>query len=200
KPKEKPEEPIVPIRPVVVLDMGKDVGYWSFITTGGIQQLDAKGAIEPSPFVRRIAYVLEPDPQRPPLRRIMYRYSKDKLQANELQGAAFSPSYELLAGIKHIEFEFTLIEIVEKKEGAPPQAAPTTSVMKEWNEGEIWKKFKVLIPAYVKISGIVVDAVGREYPFELLMKVPAYARYTAKEETLAERLERIASDIFGKKQ
>lgn len=202
-PKEGPkEEAITPIRPVMVFDMSKDTGCWSFITTGGIVQLDAKGAVDPAAFVRRVAYVLERDPQRPHLRRLMYRYSKDKLQGAELQCAGCAVSYELLPGIKDIAFEFTLIEVIEKKPGVSSEAAstaPTTSVLKEWNEAEIWKKFKALIPAYVKMSGTVEDAVGKEYPFELFMKVPAYAPYKPKEETLAQRLERIASDIFGKK-
>lgn len=201
KPEEQKEE-LIPIRPVVVFDISKNAGSWSFITTGGIQQLDAKGAVESAAFIKRVAYVLERDPQRPSLSRLMYRYSTEELEGKKLQGADVTPSYEVLAGIKQLEFEFTLIEIVEKKEGTSVQEeskTPSTSVLKEWNEAEIWKKFKVLIPAYVKITVTVVDAVGRDYPFELLIKVPSYAPYKPKEETLAQRLERIASDIFGKK-
>lgn len=200
---EAPKEQEVPIKPVMVVEKSGDAFYWSFITTGALQLLNPEGSVDPTSFLRRVSYVLEPDPQRPHLRRLMYRFSKDKLQAQELKGAAFAPSYELLPGIKDIAFEFTLFELEEKKEGAQqPQAKPAPpkiSVVKEWNEEEVWKKSKALIPAYIKISGTVVDVANREYPFELFMKVPAYAPYKPKEETLAQRIERIATDIFGKK-
>ncbi|MBA3752206.1 prepilin-type N-terminal cleavage/methylation domain-containing protein [Candidatus Dependentiae bacterium] len=204
---EKGSETIA-IEPVMVFDAQKENVYWSFITTGGLHMLDAKGARVPSPFVRRVAYLLERDPQRPSLYRLMYRFSTEKLQGQELQGASFTPSYELLSGIKQVQYEFTLIEIVEKKAGpagATQQALPvadkhpvTTAVLKEWKESDIWKKYKALIPAYVKISGVVTDATGSDHDFEFLIKVPAYAPYKPREESLSQRIERIASDIFGK--
>lgn len=209
--KEKPPEiklDMQPIENVFELDVKGDQFYWSFITTGGLQVLEADGSITPTPFVRRVAYVLEPDPQRPEVQRLMYRFSGAKLDA-PLKSSSFSPSYELISGIKTLAIELTLMQVEQKeapkedqeegetKEAKPEAKATTRTVsLKEWKVDEIWDKYKTLIPAYVKLSGIRVDIFGAEYPFEVVCEVYAYSPYVEKEKTLFEALEDIASKIW----
>ncbi len=214
--KEKPPEikfDMQPIENVFELDVKGDQFYWSFITTGGLQVLEADGSITPTPFVRRVAYVLEPDPQRPEVQRLMYRFSGAKLDA-PLKSSSFSPSYELISGITKLSIELTLMQVEEKeapKEGkeeeknqkakepeATAKATKRTVSLKDWKTDEIWDKYKTLIPAYVKLSGTRVDIFGAEYPFEIVCKVYAYGPYVEKEKTLFEALEDIASKIWKK--
>ena len=203
KEKKKPEikESAQPIEDVFDLDVQGDRFYWSFITTGGLQVLDIDGSVAPVPFVRRVAYVLEPDPQKPDVQRLMYRFSGTNLDNGAMKSSSFSPSYELISGIKQLSIELTLMEVVEKvkSEEDEPKAPPKRTVnLKEWNVDEIWDKYKTLIPAYVKLSGIRVDMFGVEYPFEVVCKVYAYSPYIEKEKTLFEALEGIAGKLWKK--
>jgi prepilin-type N-terminal cleavage/methylation domain-containing protein len=207
--KPEPKKELKPIKDVFVLDAKKEQIFWSFITTGGLQVLDSEGTIVPQPALKRVVYMLEKDPQRPDVYRFMYRFSALNLDLNAFKGADFTPSYELISGIKRLEIELTLFEIPEKTEAAPPgkkeQPAPEKkqplkpATVKEWQEEEIWKKYKTLIPAYVKIKGDIADATGVEYPFEFMFKVYAYRPYKQKEQTLFEAIEEIAKSIFKSK-
>jgi len=213
--KEKEPEPLPskPIEHVFELDAKKGTFFWSFITTGGIQVLDSEGNITPVPFVRRVAYLLEKDPQRPDLYRMMYRFSGTDLELASFKSAKFKPSYELMGSIKQLSIELTVKEVVQKEPQEEPKKdqkkpekpvekplIPLRSIaLKEWKPDEIWDKYKTLIPAYVKLSGIRLDATGAEYPFEMVHKVYAYSPYVEKEKTLFEALEDIAKSIWKKK-
>ncbi len=198
KPEAKPELDMEAIENVFELDAQGDRLYWSFITTGGLQVLDSDGNIAPIPFVRRVAYLLEPDPQNPEVKRLMYRFSGTNLDSGAMKSSSFSPSYELISGIKQLSIELTLMEVVGKpKEGEEKPPVRTVS-LKEWNVDDIWGKYKTLIPAYVKLSGIRVDMFGAEYPFEVVCKVYAYSPYVEKKKTLFEALEGIADKIWKK--
>ncbi len=214
--KKTEEEPVVskPIEHVFELNAKQDNFFWSFITTGGIQVLDADGNITPVPFVRRVAYLLERDPERPDRYRLMYRFSGTDLELGPFKAASFAPSYELMSGIKQLSIELSVLEVVEKepekkaadKKGKkePEKAAKKavvpsrTITIKDWNAEEMWNKYKTLIPSYVKLSGIRVDPIGVEYPFEIVCKVYAYNPYVEKEESLFEALENIAKQIWKK--
>ena len=211
---KKEAEPIAskPIENVFELDAKKESFFWSFITTGGIQVLDFDGNITPVPFVRRVAYLLEKDPRRPNLYRLMYRFSGTDLELASFKSPSFKPSYELIPGIKQLSIELTVKEVVQKEPQAEPKKdqepkkpvekplIPLRTVsIKEWKTDEMWDKYKTLIPAYVKLSGIRVDAMGIEYPFEFMHKVYAYSPYVEKEKTLFEALEDIAKSIWKKK-
>lgn len=207
------------IENVFFLDSQQDRFFLSFITTGAINLLESDGTIQPQPSMRRVAYVLEKDPQRPSVYRLMYRFSNESLDVSSIKASSFYPSYELLSGITHFEIELTVFE-TEKKEGATQakdasakkQQVPKeekseksvkkaqTAALKEWNEGNIWEKYKTLIPAYVRIKGAVADRSGRAYPFECTMKVIAYnpLTETPPEKTLAQEIEELAQGIFGK--
>ncbi len=204
---KKEQEPTVtldmePIENVFVLEASGDQFFLSFITTGGLQQLEANGTITPTPFVRRVAYVLEPDPQQSGVQRILYRFSGAKLDLGAMRSAG-AVSYELVSGITALSIELTLLEIENRqKEGEEKEqkaVATTRAVtLKEWKVQEIWDTYKTLIPAYVKLSGIRVDIYGAEYPFEIVCKVYAYGPYVEKKKTLFEALEGIASKIWKK--
>ncbi len=211
KPDEKEVKASVkrPIENVFMLDAHKETPMWSFITTGALQVLDADGTVLVQPAVRRVLYMLEKDPQRPEVFRLMYRFSAEQLEVNALKAADFSPSYELISGLKNLEIELTLFEQEEKKADAAPdkkaageQAAkkppPKPATIKEWNEEEIWTKYRTLIPAYVKLKGAIVDVTGLEYPFEYMFKVYAYRPYKPREKSLFEAIEEIAKSIFKK--
>ena len=197
-----------------------DSFFWSFITTGAFKVLDKDGSIVAAPSVRRVAYMMEKDPNRPELKRLIYRLSDNDISLESIKSPKFSRSYELIAGIKSFEIECTLIEIVEQKgePGKKPDAqasqnkpgadkkAPSTTIIKEWNEDEIWKKYKSLIPAFVRIRGIVADITGIEYPFEFFFKVLAYNPYKEKDQkkeqdqNLFEKITKIAEGVFKPKK
>lgn len=205
-PKEEKKEQ-KPVPAVFVLDGKNDSLFLSFITTGALVLMDKDGALIPTPAMRRVAYLLERDPQRPGVMHLMYRFSDKELSAEALKNPAFSPSYELITGIKQLEIDSTLIEMVEKKEGSQaPQAKEigkkgSSTTIKEWNEQEVWQKYKSLIPAYVRLKGSVVDLAGIEYPFDFLIKVVAYNPYKEqeKEQNIFQKLESLAEQIFNKK-
>lgn len=215
--RKKDEAPVTlvskPIEQIFELEVKPEQFFWSFITTGGIQQLDSDGVAAPVPLVRRVAYLLENDPQRPGLYRLMYRFSGTQLEIEPFKAAGFSPSYELIHGIRQLSIELTIYEVAsepeseqpqqegrQKKEQPKPPVKTTKNVsLKEWKSDEIWATYKTLLPAYVKLSGIRVDSMGREYPFEMLYKVYAYNPYVKKEKSLFEALEDIAKQIWKKK-
>lgn len=193
-----------PIEQVFVLDAGGERFYWSFITTGGIQLLEVDGSRAPLPFVRRVAYVLEPDPQRPGQQRLMYRMSGTNLDNSHIQSSSFSPSYELIGGITSLAIELTLLAVEQETDskGEQKETVSETSrtvMLKHWHVDEIWDTYKTLIPAYVKLSGMRKDSLGGEYPFEIVCRVYAYSPYVEKEKTLFEALEDIASKLWKKK-
>jgi hypothetical protein len=201
-----------PIEHVFELDVAHETFFWSFITTGGIQVLDASGEISPVPFVRRVAYVLEPDPEHRGHYTLWYRFSGTQLEVSAFRDKNFKPSYELISGIKQFTIELSLLEVAEKEskptektqEGTEAKKSTQTVVpshtitVKEWRSDEIWTKYKTLIPAYVKLSGIRVDQAGAEYPFVIVNKVYAYSPYVEKEKSLFEALEDIAKTIWKK--
>jgi hypothetical protein len=222
--KEKKDEvkPLVtkPIEKVFYLEARKDQFFWSFITTGGIQTLDADGKIAPVPLIRRVAYLLQQDPQRPNTYRLLYRYSGNILELEPFKASNFVPSIELITGIKELTIELSVIELEKKaekgekskeagqnkeKEESPPsggqkketkEVTSTLSTLKEWQPQEVWDKYKTLIPAYVALTGVRLDIHGREYPFEIVQKVYSYSPYVEKEKSLFEALEEIAKQIW----
>ena len=154
---------------VFVLEGKNESLFLSFITTGGVALLDKDGGLVALPAVRRVAYTLEKDPQRPQVMRLMYRFSDKELSGEALKKPTFAPSYELVSGIKNIEIECTLFERAEKKgdgkkskmaQNDEPQKKSTTTIIKEWNEEEIWEKYASLIPAYVRLKGTIQDRIG----------------------------------------
>ncbi len=210
---EEKKQKIKGITPVFSMEGKKDSFFWSFITSGAIAMLDADGSLLPMPSTRRVAYVLVPDPARPGTMRLMYRFSSKELSAEALKKSDFSPSYELVSGIKNLEIEVTLIEFAQKEEqdkkgageGSPKdEKKGTTVVIKEWREEEMWQKYKSLIPAYIKLKGTIADPAGIEYPFEFLFKVIAYNPWTPKkakkekdqEQNIFKKLEEIAGRVF----
>lgn len=177
--------------------------FWSFITTAGIGTLDKNGKINPVPFVRRVAYLLEDDPNRAGTSRLIYRFATDKLDVEAIKKSDFSPSYTLMTGIKNISFVFDLFEYKEKKDdqGRAPQQktkeVPKTVYLTDWNKDEIYKKYKSLIPAYITIKGTHTDIKNKvEYPFEFSFKVFAYEEYKPKEEPKKSE-ERDSKSVFG---
>ncbi len=205
-----------PIENVFELDVATQTFFWSFITTGGIQVLDASGNVTPVPFVRRVAYVLEQDPDRQGQFRLLYRFSGTQLELSAFKDSNFKPTYELISGIKSFNIELSLLEVAEKeakksepskgkeqeddgKKAGQTVVASHTITVKEWRRDEIWSKYKTLIPAYVKVSGVRADLTGIEYPFVIVNKVYAYSPYVEKEKSLFEALEDIAKNIWKKK-
>lgn len=207
-----------PIEHVFELDVTQESFFWSFITTGGIQVLDASGEVTPVPFVRRVAYLLEPDPERQGQFRLMYRFSGTQLEVFPFRDRNFKPSYELIAGIKRLTIELSLLEVADKEAPTKPAGVSKelqqkdsgekksvqtvvpshTITVKEWRSDEIWSKYKTLIPAYVKLSGVRADVTGVEYPFVIVNKVYAYSPYVEKEKSLFDALEDIAKSIWKK--
>jgi len=212
KKEEKPKPTGKPIERVFDLEVRSDYFFWSFITTGGIQQLDSDGVSAPVPLIRRVAYLLEPDQQRPGLYKLLYRFSSTVLEVEPFKAAQFTPSYELMHGIRTLSIELNLFEEQPEDEskslqGEAPKkqeqkTAPSKSIkqvaLKEWKVDDIWSKYKTLIPAFVKLAGIRVDISGREYPFEMCFKVYAYNPLVKKEKSLFEALEDIAKQVWKK--
>lgn len=217
--KEEPKEvrSTRPIEHVFELDVSQGSFFWSFITTGGIQVLDANGDVTPVPFVRRVAYVLEPDREKVGQYRLMYRFSGTQLELSSLKDTNFKPSYELISGIKQLTIELSLLEIAEKeaasseplknkgngkdteeKKSIQTVVPSHTITVKEWRAEEMWSKYKTLIPAFIRLSGVRVDPLGAEYPFVIVNKVYAYSPYVEKEKSLFEALEDIAKNIWKK--
>lgn len=212
---------------IFYLDAQQDRFFWSFITTGAIQMLESDGTFQLLPSMRRVAYLLEKDPQRLSTYRLMYRFATDSLDVSAIKAADFYPSYELVSGITNFEIELTVFESEKKEKEAPkgkdsanakPQSPkseragqkpsqveggakkPQPAALKEWDEATIWEKYKTLIPAYVRLKGAVADRSGREYPFEFTIKVIAYhpATEMPPEKTLAQEIEELSQGIFGK--
>ena len=201
--KEKTEKGDQSLLPAFALDGKQDSLYLSFITTGGLSVLEKDGSLIPTPAMKRVAYLLERDPARPGVMRLMYRFSGTQLSAQALKQAQFSPSYELITGIKNFEIECTLIEMVEKKKAdtkSKETAKKTSTVLKDWNEEEIWKKYKSLIPAYIRLKGTILDLAGLEYPFDMLIRIPSYRPFQEKEEDIFEKIENLAKEFFKPKK
>lgn len=162
---------------------GNDL-WISFLTTGAITVIDREGKEVTQPYVRRVAYILERDPQNPAVLHIMYRYSADATDLKSIRAPKFPHSYELATGIKSFSLDFTVFEKVEpkgEKKGEEKEQKPQPSSLKEWKEPEIWDKYKSLVPAYVTIRGIQTDPTGKtDSPFEFMFKVYAYDQYKPK--------------------
>ena len=197
-----------PLEKVFYLETSKEHFFWSFITTGGIQALDADGKITPVPLIRRVAYLLQKDPQRPGTTRLVYRYSGKVLELEPFKATTFIPSIELLNGIKEFTIELLVLQLEQKKDTSlksekdesaePKKEVKESSIasLKEWQPQEVWDIYKTLIPAYVTLSGVRLDVDGKEYPFEVVQKVYAYSPYVVKEKSLFEALEDIAKQIW----
>ena len=213
QPKKSLTELSKPIEHVFIANVRQEEFFLSFITTGGIQVLDADGRIAPVPFVRRVASVLEKDPQRAGTYRLMYRFSGTRLELEPFRLNDFTPSYELLSSIKTLTLEMSVLALMDKETGPVSPDEPTTKdsgarkaavvpsrtiALKVWDTKSMWETYKTLIPAYVKVSGIRADAVGIEYPFEIAAKVYAYSPYVEKEKSLFEALEDIARRVWKK--
>jgi prepilin-type N-terminal cleavage/methylation domain-containing protein len=199
QPEKAPKKEGSYIEHVFVLEVAKENFFWSFITTAGIQVLEPDGSLSPIPYVRRVAYFLEKDAERPGTYRLMYSANGETTDLAAIKNKQVA--YELLSGIKNFEIELTLYEVQEKKQEAGEKTAaqgrkPVS--LKEWNETEIWSKYKTLIPAYVRLGGTVLDPAGAEHPFEILNKVVAFSPLVKKEKSLFEAIEDIARDIWGK--
>lgn len=205
------------IEQVFYLDAQKDRFFWSFITSGGIHELESDGTFKPVSTMKRVAYLLEKDPQRPTVYRLMYRFNTDTAELAPIRAADFYPSYELISGITHLEMELTVFEVEkeEQKEGEGAakkmqkneEAKPSkekrekkrqSASLKEWNEAIVWQTYRTLIPAYLRLSGAVADRTGREYPFEFMIPVVSYRPIMQKEKNVFEAIEDIAKSIFGK--
>ncbi len=179
--KKAPEDSVL-----IIEQKGTDL-FWTFITTGGLQTLDKDGKLVVVPYVRRVAYLLEKDPNNPAALRLMYRYEADRTDVKSLRAPQFSPSYEIASGIKNFSVELTVYEAPEEKkdtaqqEQKPAESKTPPAALKEWKESEVWEKYKSLIPAYVTIRGSRVNPAGTvEYPFEFVFKVYAYDQYKPK--------------------
>ncbi len=155
----------------------KETGYLflSFITTGGISELEANGSLSPSPFVRRVAYVIQEDPSRPGTMKLLYKFSNESLSMDLIKKPDYYPSYKILDGIKEFTIEFT---IFEPRSADDKSKGTSKIVLKEWKEEEIFEKYKALIPAYITIKGNYIDEAGKiPHPFEFDFKVYGYSNY-----------------------
>lgn len=149
----------------------------SFITTGGLQILESDGSLKPQPYVRRVAYILEKDPEYPETSRLIYRYQSSGLDLNKIKEQKFLPSYVLFQGIKNFKIELTFFELVKDKEKTKEQepVSKTISISK-WNENEMFEKYGILIPAFVAIKGTYIDPGNKtEYDFSFDFYVPSYS-------------------------
>ena len=200
--KKKPEEkkPVQkPIANVFVCEGKNDSFFLSFITTGALVMLDKDGMPLPMPSMRRVVYLLEKDPQRPEVMRLIYRFSGNELSVDALRSSAFTPSYELVSGIKNWEIECTVIEMAEATAEKKASQEKKSTIMRTWNESEIWQKHKTLIPAYVRITGTIADRSGIEYPFDCMFRVYAYNPYKPPEENIFTKLQAFAGKALGGK-
>lgn len=157
----------------------KESGYLflSFITTGGVSQLEANGSLVPNSFVRRVAYVIQDDPSRPGTMKLSYKFNNESPAIDFIKRADFYPSYKILDGIKDFVIEFTIFEPQTSENKDKPKSTERV-ILKEWNEEEIFEKYKALIPAYITIKGSYTDAAGKvTHPFEFDFKVYAYSNY-----------------------
>jgi len=157
----------------------KETGYLflSFITTGGISQLESNGSLSPSAFVRRVAYVIQADPARAGTMKLLYKYSNNDLAIDAIKKPGYYPSYTILDGIKDFAIEFTIFE-PQSSENKDQAKGSAKVVLKEWKEDEIFKKYKALIPAYITIKGNYVDDAGKVlHPFEFDFRVYSYSNY-----------------------
>lgn len=148
---------------------------WSFITTAAVQTLDKDGNINPVPYMRRVAYILQKDPDRPGTLKLVYRYSTQDLELDGIMKPTFEPSYVLMDGIKNLTVEFTVFEKQTEK-GADSKESKSVLLTK-WNEKEIFEKYETLLPAYITFKGSHTDALGiAEYPFQFDFKILTYTQ------------------------
>lgn len=169
---------------------------FSFITTGGLQKLESDGTLTAQPYVRRVAYILQKNEQG--ISNIIYKYQSEDLDLKKIILNDFLPSYIIASNIKNLSVTLTVFEkeseeLKEEKElnsDASEKTMQTKEVVKdrkpvvltEWNEKEVFEKYKALIPAYVTIEGNFVDLNSKiEYPFIFEFKVPAYNTYEKRE-------------------
>lgn len=153
---------------------------FSFITTAGIQTLEFDGSLKPTTFVRRVAYTLETDEKIPNTFKIIYKCdsSSSLLNIENIQSPNFTPSYELISGIKDLKIRFTVFEFKQKEDDENQGNKDQKNVkLTEWQEEDIFQKYQTLIPAYILFKGTLVEPNGVEHPFEFEFKVPAYSPY-----------------------
>jgi hypothetical protein len=162
---------------VFVLESKDTMFMCSFITTGAVQNFSVTGLDTMQPFVRRVAYILEPHPERSDIKRLLYRHESTNLAVVTLEKTDFKPTYVLLDSIKQLSIEITVYEYSKAEPGKAPKK-PEPAIIERWNEQEIWQKYKTLIPAYITFRGTVTDATGKhDYPFEFMFTVPSYQEY-----------------------
>jgi len=157
----------------------KETGYLflSFITTGGISQLESNGSLTPSSYVRRVAYVIQEDPSRAGTLKLLYKFSNEGLSMDFIKKPDYYPSYKILEGIKDFTIEFTIFE-PQSSDNKDKAKGSSKVVLKEWKEEEIFQKYKALIPAYITIKGNYLDEAGKVlHPFGFDFKVYGYSNY-----------------------
>lgn len=145
----------------------------TFITTGGIKSIDtsspeAKPLTRPS--LKRVYYTLEPDKSSPELYRLTWGQTEN-LQLKLADGAKLL-QYELAWDIKKMSMSFFVYEAPK----AESKSKPTPVELKNFNPKEVFEKYKTYVPAYVVVTGILVDQRRlRELPFTFELSVPSYA-------------------------
>lgn len=177
--KEKaPEENY--IKNLFYINAARDSITLSFITTNGIRNLDvnsteSKVSLKAEPLIKRVAYILEPDPKHPNVKRVMYK-SSDNLNLDNILRSDFNPTNQIFSNVKDFNVELSLFEPVTVKPGEEKKESQKRSTtIKEWSEEEVFKKYKALIPAYITIRGSYTDLRAKlEYPFEFKFKVEGY--------------------------
>jgi len=145
--------------------------FLSFLTTSGVNFLDQNGNIPfKNSLIKRVAYIFENNNN---YITIYYKesYSNLKLEyikSNDIVG------YKLAEGLSNLNFSFSLFEYTSLKED---KSNLKKTFINEWNEEEIYNKYKSLIPAYITINGSLVNFNNVEkYSFTLDFKIYSYRK------------------------
>lgn len=152
----------------------------SFITTSGIKYLDFDGSLKPSSFIYRVAYILRKNIKEPNTFELIYKCddSSKLLDVKDILDTKFENSYKLISRIKDLKIKLIIYEFVKSESDKEDKKnEPKNITLTNWQEEEIFKKYKALIPAYVSFQGIILTNNNIENQFNFEFKVPSYTAY-----------------------
>jgi prepilin-type N-terminal cleavage/methylation domain-containing protein len=150
--------------------------FLSFITTGGFKPIDKDGNIDlKRSLIKRVAYIFK---KRGKIIDIFYKETDSSLELNFIRSENVK-EYKLGENFKDINFSFMIFEYTDKK---IDKNKLKQNPISKWDEDSIYKKYKILVPAYISIEGSIVNKLEKkQYEFKLNFKVYAYNRYDQKE-------------------
>jgi prepilin-type N-terminal cleavage/methylation domain-containing protein len=166
---------------------------FNFVTTAGLKVLNNKGEVIPAPYLRRVVYSLEKDPQDPDTYILWYGQTEN-LDPENIKNIQ---RYELAWRIKQFDISFKVYE--PEKESKDKKSEKKLVTLTKFDPKEVVEKYKTVIPAFIEIKGRIIDQTGnREQPFNFNFTIPGYKYPEAQNNQKSEPQEKPAPETGAK--